>query len=117
MPISRSHLRFVAWQITSIRHRKNRTHDPDRNQTEKFIGQYPARQLCRMAADSMSAPSWRSANKEVFSNEGELLQLTPSASTVPITAQKNVWSDVHDERHSLLLLLATLTENEWNEPS
>jgi uncharacterized protein (TIGR03083 family) len=70
-----------------------------------------------MAADSMSAPSWRSANKEVFSNGEELLQSASSMSTVPITAQKNVWSDVHDERHSLLLLLETLTENEWNEPS
>jgi uncharacterized protein (TIGR03083 family) len=70
-----------------------------------------------MAADSMSAPCWRSADKEVFSNEGELLQSASSTSTVSITAQKNVWSDVHDERHSLLLLLETLTENEWNEPS
>ena len=36
---------------------------------------------------------------------------------MPITEPTNVWSDVHDERHSLLLLLETLTESEWNEPS
>ena len=29
----------------------------------------------------------------------------------------NVWIDVHEERQSLLLLLETLTQSEWDEPS
>jgi uncharacterized protein (TIGR03083 family) len=70
-----------------------------------------------MEADSMSAPSWYSLNKGVSPNEGEFLQSASSTSTVPITDPTDVWSDVHHERHCLLLLLQTLTESEWNEPS
>jgi uncharacterized protein (TIGR03083 family) len=50
-------------------------------------------------------------------NTTDIHQSASSSSTVPIPAQDNVWIDVHDERHSLLLLLETLTESEWNEPS
>jgi uncharacterized protein (TIGR03083 family) len=70
-----------------------------------------------MEADAMNALSWNSLSKGVSPNAGEFLQSVSSTSTVPITEPTNVWSDVHHERHSLLLLLETLTESEWNEPS
>ena len=44
-------------------------------------------------------------------------QSASSTSTVRNTATSDYWSDVHQERESLLVLLETLTQTEWNEPS
>jgi uncharacterized protein (TIGR03083 family) len=47
-------------------------------------------------------------------------KLVPSISSTPTlqnTARLDVWSDVHQERESLLVLLETLTLAEWDEPS
>ena len=59
----------------------------------------------------------RRPNKEIPVKAAAFLPSTSSTPTMKTTDATGFWSDVHQERESLLVLLETLTQVEWDEPS